>query len=231
MTLSTSIGTALDRVFASIPELAPFAKLKASGQDLRRFFHDTGQTQREVLFYRDKWWSKEDGGDLYLELSCLVPAVQAALHGAPQSLAAPDYSVPFSHFQYGTTEADPQRVWSLRSPADVTAFEEKMRTWLPSVALPWLAQFESTEGVVRFMREKKQFHRLAIVLASLGDAAGARDSMMHWLEQRPRQIERHLQRLAAAGLLSAQDEAFLLRVSIQSEEQYRQRLAGWIAGG
>jgi hypothetical protein len=96
-TLSTSIGRSLDRVFASIPELAPFAKLKASGQDLRRFFHDTGQAQREIAFYRDKWWSRQKGPDSYFQsrtgIDVLVASHGGVSRGDPRmTLDIPDSS-------------------------------------------------------------------------------------------------------------------------------------------
>jgi hypothetical protein len=229
VSLSKSIGASLDRMFRSNPELDGFSKLKASGQDLRRFFQATPFAEREILFYLDKWWEKDTGGQVYVELFCLVPAVQLALTGLAQSLEMPDYNVPFTHFQYATGEPSQKRSWEIHSAADVADFEIQMKSWLSSVALPWLARFSSLQGTMTHMRDQRQFHMLAMLLASQGDRAGAQDAAVAWLRSLPRQIEKKLQKLAAVGLLSAQDETVLLNASIQSEELYRERLNGWLA--
>lgn len=142
MSLNTLLGKALDQLFLDIPQAAQFSKQKSTGPHLRRFLLATEFAQREIVFYRDKHWSAS-GGTLYAEIICLVHAVQLAVHGEAQSLLAPDYNVPFSHFQYTLSEHAPRRSWELHSAEDVAAFEREMRDWLPLIALPWLAQFET----------------------------------------------------------------------------------------
>lgn len=166
---------------------------------------------------------------MYAELNCLVPEVQQASHGVAQSLRNPDYSIPFSHFQYALSEQNPKRSWELYSPEDVAAFEQEIRVWLPSIALPWLDQFESRDGVLHFLRTRRQFVTLAEYLASLGDAIGASAAISAWIEGLPRRIENSLSRLASKGVISAADEKFLSKASIQSEDDYRLQVQEWLA--
>ncbi|MGW8392346.1 hypothetical protein [Pseudoduganella sp. HUAS MS19] len=228
MSLNTLVGKSLDRIFRETAGASSFSKQRASGPDLRRFFHETGHAQREILYYRDKRWSAS-GGTLYAEICCLVPTLQQAVHGVMQSLQAPDYSIPSSHFQYALSEHEPRRAWPIHSPEDVAAFEREMADWLPSVALPWLAQFETSDGVIQFMRTKGNLVMLAIFLASLGDSEGAMQAVAAWLENLPRQIENKLRRLVRSGLIAPADESYLALASIQSEEDYRLRIAEWLA--
>ncbi len=228
MSINTVLGKALDRLFLEVPEASPFAKQKGSGDQLRRYFHATANAEREILFYRDKWWTA-DGGTLYAELNCLVPEVQQASHGVAQSLRNPDYSIPFSHFQFALSEQNPKRSWELYSPEDVAAFEQDIRVWLPSIALPWLDQFESRDGVLHFLRTRRQFVTLAEYLASLGDSLGAAAAISAWIEGLPRRIENSLSRLASKRVISAADEKFLSKASIQSEDDYRQQVQEWLA--
>lgn len=228
MTINTRLGNALDRMFLEVPQAAPFAKRKGSGDDLRRFFHATANAEREIVFYRDKWWTAS-GGTLHAELYCLVPEVQHAVHGKAQSLQAPDYSIQFSHFQYALSEQNPECSWELHSPEDVTAFEEKMRLWLPTIAMPWLDQFETRDGVVEFLRSRGQFVMLAEYLAWTGDADGASEAIMLWLERLPRRTESVLLRLASKGLISPADQSYLNNASIQIEDDYRELVSKWLA--
>lgn len=227
-TFNAILGRVLDRLFSEVPQAAPFAKRKGSSDDLRRFFHATVNAEREIVFYRDKWWTAS-GGTLYAELYCLVPEVQHAVHGKAQSLQSPDYNVPFSHFQYALSEQNPQRGWEIHSPEDVAAFEEEMRACLPSIAMPWLDQFETPDGVVQFLRTREQFVTLAEYLASQGDANGASGAIAAWLERLPRRTENVLQRLASKGLISPADQCYLNKASIQSEGDYRQQVSEWLA--
>ncbi|WP_156397936.1 MULTISPECIES: hypothetical protein [unclassified Duganella] len=227
MSINTQLGKALDRLFLSVPQTTVFGKQKGGGHDLRRFFHATEHTQRQIVFYRDKWWTV-NGGTLYAELCCLVPDVQAAVYGVPQSLLDPDCNVPSSHFQYVLTEREAKRSWELRSPENVAAFEHEMKNWLPSIALPWLSQFESRDGVIRFLQSKLQFITLAIYLSSLGDSGGASQAISAWLEGLPRRAEGSLERLAGKGLISSADVAYLSNASIQGEEDYKLQAAEWV---
>jgi hypothetical protein len=227
MTLSKAVGTALDRVKQELPGLIPFTRLKVSGPELRRFFRQTEGLQQEICFYRDKWWSRE-GGILHAELLCLVPEVQLALAGSPQSLDNPDYTTPCEHFLYGISAGDVERSWSIRSLDDVADFEVRIRAWLSTTALPWFEQFESMEGVVRFLERQGHWLRLALLLNALDDREKARGYMATWLSTLPRQIEYQLDELAGAGLLCADEHKELGRASLQEERRYRKTLEHWI---
>jgi hypothetical protein len=229
MSLSSHLAETVDRVFRAESKLAPFRKLKpASGNELRAYYAETSTTQREVLFYRDKWWTK-GGGKAFMELICLVPVVQRALSGTEQSLADPDYSKPFNCFQYAMLEPNPRREWTIHSEQDISSFEADLRRWLPTYGITWLEQFESLEGVITFMRANKQLTSLALLHAFLGDKHVARENMIEWLRSHPRQIERHLQSLVGAGLLSEIDKTKLLLASVQREDLYRDQLEAWIS--
>ncbi|KQZ34242.1 hypothetical protein [Duganella sp. Root1480D1] len=225
--MNTLLGKALDRVFLEAPLVATFEKQKGSGHHLRRYFHAGENTQREIVFYRDKWWTA-NGGTLYAELCCLVPEVQHAVHGMAQSLLSPDYNIPSNHFQYVLMELEPKRSWELHSPEDVAVFEREIGDWLRTIALPWLNQFESRDGVIRFLQSKRQFVTLATYLASLGDGNGASQAVATWLEGLPRRIENSLGRLAGKGLISPDDAAYLTKASIQIEEDYKQQVFEWL---
>jgi len=228
MSVNTLVGKSLDRLFQEVPECAPFTKQKGTGPHLRRFYHATESTQREIVFYRDKLWTAT-GGVLYAEIYCLVQELQYALHGRAQSLLTPDFSIPFSHFQYVLSERNPKRSWALNSLDDVTAFEQEMKDWLPSIALPWLGQFESHDGVVRHLQLQRQFVKLAEYLAHRGDEQGASLAVAEWVGSLPRRTENCLRKLASKGLISTADEEFLAKASIQSEEDYRRQTAVWLA--
>lgn len=79
------------------------------------------------------------------------------------------------------------------------------------------------------MQANHQFLKAALFLASLGDGHGASQAVSAWIEGLPRRIENNLRKLAASGLISSADEAYLASASIQSEEDYRQRIAVWRA--
>jgi hypothetical protein len=228
MSFNNFVGKSLDRLFLEVPECAQFTKQKRTGPDLRRFYHATENAQREIVFYRDKLWTAT-GGVLYAELYCLVPELQYALHGREQSLLAPDFNIPFSHFQFVPSEQNPKRSWELHSLDDVATFEQEMKDWLPSIALPWLGQFESRDGVTRHLQSRGQFVMLAEYLAYKGDEQGASLAVAAWVESLPRRTELTLRKLAGKGLIAAADEAFLAKASIQSEEDYRLQTADWLA--
>jgi hypothetical protein len=227
MTLNKAAGTALDRIKQELSGLKSFTRLKVSGQELRRFFHQTEWQQREICFYRDKWWS-EEGGILHAELFCLVSEVQLALAGSPQSLANPDYAIPFEYFQYGISTGDVERSWSICSLGDLAEFEARMHTWLNGIALPWFEQFESMEGVMRFLERQEHWLRLALLLSALGDRVTARRYMATWLSTLPRRIESQLDELANAGLLCAEERKELGRASLQEVGSYRAVVERWL---
>lgn len=226
MSLSKPLGTVLDRAISANPAFAAFLKLKAGGSDLRSYFRDTSASQCQVLFHRDKWWTK-DGGTLYGELFCLVPKVQLALCGKSQSLASPDYSIPFHHFQFGLLEGDPERGWQIRSAQDVHQFEAVVDSWLSSKAAPWFKQFETDEGVIDFLKQNKRFVDLALLCLVQGNPADARDHLISWITQLPRQIERPLAKLLDAGLITRAEHAMLSRASQQREDRYREIVSTW----
>lgn len=228
MTLNKLLGTVLDRTTSAHAAFAGFAKLKASGSELRNYFHDTGGAQCQVLFYRDKWWTK-DGGTLYGELFCLVPKVQLALSGQNQSLAEPDYSVPFHHFQYGLQENDIEGGWPIRSVQDVHQFEAVVASWLSSQAAPWFKQFETDEGIIDFMQRNRRFVNLALFCQAQGHPAEARSHLISWLSRLPRQIERPLATLLDAGLITEAEHAMLCRASQQRDDHYRESISAWIS--
>lgn len=211
---------------SAIPTFTSFLKLKAGGSDLRSYFRESSASQCHVLFYRDKWWTKE-GGSLYGELFCLVPRVQLALSGKNQSLAKPDYSVPFHHFQFGLLESDSERGWQIRSAQDVHQFETVVDSWLSSTAAPWFKQFDTDDGVIDFMKRNKRFVDLALLLLAEGKPADAKGHLVSWISQLPRQIERPLGELLNAGLITQAEHAMLSRASQQREDHYREMVSTW----
>ncbi len=229
MPLNKKLGAALDQIFRDTPVLSPFAKIKSRmGQDLRLFHHETGTAQQQISFYRDKWWSKEHGGQLYVDLLCLVPAVQMALTGKSQSLATPDFDTPFTHFQYRVLEADAHGGWTIRNADDIEAFSAGVSHWLADTALPWLTRFEHIDNVIDCMQQHMPVN-LALFHAARGDMPEAAVAMLGWLDGLPRQIERQLQKMAQAHLLTASDQAELLQASLQDATAYRERLNQWRA--
>jgi len=228
MSLNKALGSILDRAIASDPVGGGFIKLKTSGPDLRSCFRETDSSQCQILFYRDKWWTKE-GGTLYGELFCLVPTVQLALCGRGQSLAKPDYSVPFHHFQFGLLEHNPERSWQIHSEKDVSDFEATVELWLTATAFPWLTQFDSIQGVVGFMERHRRFVDLALLHAALGNPAKSIAYVQAWVSQLPRQIDKPLAKLLHASLLSQSEHTILGRASLQREDHYREIVEAWIS--
>lgn len=228
MPLIKTIGSALDGAIAGNPGCEGFVTLKAASPEVRRYFREDAFSQCQILFYRDKFWTKE-GGSLYGEVFCLIPAVQQALCGKSQSLAMPDYSIPFHHFQYGLLEHNPERCWQIHGEADVPGFAAAIDLWLARAALPWLAQFDSIEAVIAFMQRHGRFVDLALLCAAQGAPASSALHLVAWINQLPRQIEKPLARLLEAGLLSQDDHRLLSRASIQREDHYREQIDAWIA--
>lgn len=228
MSLTKALGAVLDRAIEGSPRFAAFAKLKTSGADIRNYYRETDSTQCQLLFFKDRWWTK-DGGTLHGELFCLVPKVQLALCGQAQSLAAPDYAVPFHHFQLGLQKTPVESTWPIHSADDVTRFETAVKTWLTTIAAPWFAQFDTDAGVMDYMERNGQHFNLALLHAKLGQSNQATAHLLTWLTALPRQIDAPLGKLHEAGLLSPADQATLARASLQSEEDYRRMLNSWAA--
>ncbi len=226
MTLSKAVAIALDRIKQELAGLEAFSRLKVNGQELRRFFHASEQLQREICFYRDKWWSK-DGGVIHGELFCLLPEVQLALAGTPQSLADPDYAKPLEHFQYSLSHGDVERSWQIRSLQDVKSFEQRIETWLTTTALPWFEQFDSLQGALGYLQRQQQWLRLARLHNQLGDRAEALKHLAAWFETLPRNIDMQLEVLADDGLLSETEQHSLSRASLQEEIRYREAIDAW----
>ncbi len=228
MTLNHSLGAVLDALLAKQPDAEAFTPQRASAPLLRRYVAASDWYQREIAFYRDKRWSKQ-GGKLYADLNCLVNALQQALTGCAQSLAAVDFAIPLNHFQYRLTARGEDCVWSIHSQQDVADFEQQVGDWMTASAWPWFEQFASMPGVIRFMQEQERWQQLALLQNSLGQAVEAKASMQAWLESLPRQIERPLQELADVGLLSADAAKLLMRASLQEESRYRSLVESWLA--
>lgn len=228
MSLNRTLGSILDAVVASYAVFEGFSKLNTSGNDLRNYFRESDSSQCQILIYRDKWWAKE-GGTLYGELFCLVPAVQLALCGKSQSLAKPDYSVPFHHFQFGLLEQNPECCWKIVSEKDVSDFKAAIELWLTATALPWFTQFDSVQGCIEFMERNRRFVDLALLHAALGDPIKSRACVKAWIGHLPRQIAKPLAELFAAGLLSEGEYAMLGRASLQREDHYHEAVAAWIS--
>ncbi len=225
MSLSKKLGSALDQIFRDTPALSPFAKIKSQ---MRLFHHETAATQQQISFYRDKWWSKEHGGQLYVDLYCLVPAVQIALTGKAQSLATPDYDTPFTHFQYRLLEAEAHGGWRIRDANDVEAFPARASQWLTDTAVPWLARFEDIDNVIACMQRHRP-SSLVLFHAARGDMPEATAAMLAWLDGLPRSIERELHKMVQASVLTESDQTELLRASLQEVTVYRERLDRWLA--
>jgi hypothetical protein len=247
MALAIDVTAAIDRVFAEERRLQGFSRCRvADGVSFRAYVRTTGTTQCQVLVYRDKWWSRT-GGTIYGDLACLVDAVQFALTGVGQSLADPDFSRPLHAFQYRTSRVgmasagmaadasasegtggqtfDP--VWEVRSPAEATAFGDGLRGWLQGAGMDWFEQFDRPDGVTRFLAARGDQVTLARLAAAAGDPHVARAHVSEWLAGLPRDIERSLDALLAAGAITGEDDAFLRRASIQSRDEYERRVRGW----
>jgi len=248
MALANDVTAAIDRVFTQERRLQCFVRHGAAdGVSFRAYVRATGTTQCQVLVYRDKWWSRT-GGTIYGELYCLVDAVQFALTGAGQSLADPDFGRPLHAFQYrtspvgmasvgmaaaaseGTVDRVFDPVWEVRSPDDVAAFEDGLGGWLRVAGSDWFEQFERPDGVRRFLAARGDHVTLALLAATAGDPDAARACVTDWLAGLPRDIERRLDALLAAGAITPDDDAFLRRASIQSRDEYARRVLVWSAG-
>lgn len=227
MPLIKTLGSALDKVIAGNPACAGYVALKASGPEVRRYFRENAFSQCQILFYRDKHWTK-DGGSLYGELFCLIPTVQLALCGKSQSLATPDYSVPFHHFQFGLLEDNPERCWQIYGEKDVPDFEAAITAWLAQTALPWLGQFDALPGVLAFMTRHERLVDLALLHAALGEPAKAAKPIRDWINLLPRQIDKPLAKLLEASLISQSDHRVLSRASLQREDHYRDFVDAWV---
>lgn len=214
---------------AASPCGTSFHKLKVRGPELRSYFRENSAAQCQILFYRDKWWNP-DGGTLYGELFCLVPRVQIALCGQHQSLAAPDYAVPFHHFQFGLQGGDPERSWPIHSTADLACCEPAITHWLGSKAVPWFQQLATEAGVLEYLLENKRFFDLALLSLASGRRDEARNHLYSWMALLPRQIDRPLAQLFAVGLLTAAEHTLLVRASMQRDDHYQSMINAWRSG-
>lgn len=220
MTLNTRIGRALDDALAATPGFEGFERLKARGPELRLWFRQTPDLQCEILFHRDKWWTRE-GGRLYADIRCLPSTLQLAVAGRPQSLANPDYALRIASFQYGTEPDEVQRDWAVDPGTDMEAFAAAIGMWLANVAAPWIAEWDGEERVIARLSRRPDWPDLSLLLAHLGRTQAAQQAWRDWLATLPRRIEPHLPRMRELGLLDPKDEPELLRAAMQSEDDYR----------
>jgi hypothetical protein len=227
MSLNQSLSKAIECIMQALPAYRSFSRLKSSAPVVCRYVDTTAWYQREVCFYRDKWWNKE-GGKLYVELYCLVNDVQLLLSGKPQQLAKPDYAIPLKSFQYRVASDSGHGEWSIHSMEDVAAFESKVTSWLEERALSWFEQFTSMPGVIQYMQSFGYWHSLALLQAARGERAEAEAAMLAWLHTLPRQIDAPLDELTRANLLSVEAHKMLSRAALQEESRYRSAVEQWM---
>jgi hypothetical protein len=228
MNLAKLVGDAVDRVFAEEPGLHGFTRHDAKeGESFRRYYRATSYSEREIQVYRDKYWTK-GGGKAYVELFCLIPEVQRVLGGVEQSWLKPDYSKPIICFQFRTSPNATEPMWEIRTPEDVAVFETNLGRWLTSEGLPWLNRLDTREGLLDYLARAGDHIYLARLRAHWGQRETAMQHVAAYLKTLPRQIERQLQSLTDAGLLSKDDQTFLLKASIQVDEEYRRRVQAWL---
>jgi hypothetical protein len=229
--LAKLVGDAVDRVFREAPELSPFARRDArDGASLRRYYHATAYAEREVDVYRDKYWTK-NGGRIFAELYCLIPEAQRVLGGVEQSWLSPDYAKPLIYFQYRTSLDANDARWEVNTPADVASFEAGLHAWLTSKGLAWLDALNSRDGLLDYLARNQSHVDLARLSAHWGSAGEARNHVVRYLNTLPRQNERALKLLTEAKLLSREDEAYLIKASLQSNEEYARRVRAWLESG
>lgn len=228
MTIARTLGRMLDHLTTDGGALRGFSRLPNAGHEVRRFFAETAFAQREVVFYRDKWWTAE-GGTLNLEVMVLAPEVQLALAGRPQSLASPDSAVPFIGFQYGlTVGATP--TWAIASAEDARGAADQAAEWLRTEGLPWMDSIDSMDGVIALLERTRGHQRLARLHAARGDGDAARRALAAWLRTLPRQADRALAELHDAGVLAAGDLPVLRTASLQREDVYAAEVESWLSG-
>jgi hypothetical protein len=91
-----------------------------------------------------------------------------------------------------------------------------------------LNRLDTREGLLDYLARAGDHIYLARLLAHWGRREAAMRHMTAFLNALPRQIERPLQSLTDAGLLTTDDQALLLKASIQNDEEYRRRVQTWL---
>lgn len=228
--LNKVFGQALDGALAAAGASAFARVAPGGGPTLRRYFARDGQRQMEITVYRDKWWSAE-GGTLHADAYCLADDYQQALGGVAQDWLKPDYAQPLHHFQLVFDDQARRFSMTLGSPADATALADTWQAWLKQEALPWLERLETAEGVLDWLTRRGLHAQRARYLLHQGRPEQAAGAVRDYLRTLPRNIEQPLRQLCGAGLLSEQDEALLLRASLQHEDRYREAVERWLSEG
>jgi len=224
--LSRLVGLAADRAVSRNAARAGFTPLaELDGMAIRRFYRADARLEQEISIYRDKWWTKA-GGTAHVELFCLVAPYQVAMTGVRQSWQKPVKDVPLHYFQHALSGVNPE--WPIANTADVQRFESGLSEWLAAVAVPWFAQFESDDGVIRYLGTRGLHARAARFLARLGRTGEARACVRTYLSTLPRQADRELEALKEAGLLSEDDFRALSRASLQQVDRYRSFIDAWL---
>lgn len=227
MSLTKQIVHAIDKVFQEEDGLRGFQLLDAKdGISFRRYLKRGTYSDWEVSIHRSKWWTAR-GGEVFGELYCFVPEAQFAVFGVQQSWLTPAQGVRLFHFQFRTSGDGSQFEQSVGSAADLPAFEQGLRHWLSAAALPWLQQFERRQGMLDYLEGKEDSYHLALLQAYFGEWSQAKQSTAKFIAVLPREIEERLRTLRERGLLSEDDARYLLKASIQSNEEYAQRVQKW----
>jgi hypothetical protein len=228
MSLTKRIAHVVDQVFNEEDALRAFRLLEAKdGISFRRYFRQGPYSECEVSIHRSKWWTAK-GGEVFGELYCFIPEVQLAVYGVQQSWLAPAQGTDLFYVQFRTSGCGEPFEQSVAGSDDLAGFERGLRRWLRSVALPWLQQFESRQGVLEHVERKEDSYLLALLHAYFGELTKAKQSTARFLAGLPRSIEGQLVALGERGLVSAEDKGYLLKASIQSSEEYGRRVQTWL---
>ncbi|WP_455204014.1 hypothetical protein [Kaarinaea lacus] len=222
MALSQILTTALDELFKTEQRLADFVRIKP-----RKYRSTTAYAELEIDIALDKYWHKSKGGKVIVDLYAFVPEIQEKIHALHQDWDEPDYSKPLYYFQYrgNASEFDPS--WTVHSEQDINEFVEQVSRWLNSDGLPWFDNFNSFNTVVSFLQKENRPYALAELYAAYSDRTQALQFLFKYLSALPRDIESQLQKLCDKNLLSENDKAYLLKASIQTEQEYDKRINTW----
>lgn len=224
--LTRAVGAAVDEVFKH-PRLQAFRKVpKSDGLSTRRYHRKTPAAEFEVSVYRDKWWDTS-GGRLYAELYCLVDEVQRLLGGCTQSWLEPDAAKPLIHFQYSMDIGADRPEWRIASIDDVAELHAELERFLVTDGLRWCVQFESRAGVFDYLEAQEAHVLVAELHAALGENERALRAFVVFMAGLPRDVETPLQKMRSAGVIDEQEERFLLRSSLQREDDYVRLLQQW----
>lgn len=222
MALSQIFATALDGLFKTEQRLAHFARIKP-----RKYRSSTTYAELEIDIALDKYWHKSKGGKVIVDLYSFVPDIQEKIHALYQYWDKPDYSKPLYYFQYRGDASEFDPVWTVHSEQDINDFVEQMSLWLKSDGLPWFDNFNSFNTIVSFLQKENRPYALAELYAAYSEKTQALQFLFKYLIALPRNIESQLQNLCDKNLLSENDKAYLLKASIQNEQEYAKRINTW----